>query len=59
LDHQKPGDHTDQFFKAFEWVEMEKDAERGWYDQDEEGVIDEGNENQYFLGDREKFRAIE
>lgn len=41
-------------FKAFEWDEMERDAERAWYD-DEEHFVSNDKEN-VFLGDETKFR---
>ena len=45
-------------YSAFEWEEFEKDIERSWYDLDEGGIIDE-NEEHYFIGNTEKFKAIE
>lgn len=45
-------------YSAFEWEEFEKDIERSWYDLDEGGIIDE-NEDHYFIGNAEKFKAIE
>ena len=45
-------------YKAFEWEEFERDAERDWYDQEEGGVVDD-YEDHHFVGDKNKFQAIE
>lgn len=55
----KKGDNVSKEYRAFEWEEFQKDAERDWYDNEEEGGVVDGNEDHYFVGDKAKFRAIE
>jgi pre-mRNA-splicing factor ATP-dependent RNA helicase DHX38/PRP16 len=45
-------------YKAFEWEEFERDAERDWYDQEEGGVMDD-QEDHHFVGDKGKYHAME
>lgn len=47
----------DNEYAAFEWEEFDKEADRDWYDQDENGVIEDSDA--HFVGDRERFRLIE
>ena len=47
----------DNEYAAFEWEEFDKEADRDWYDQDENGVIEDSDA--HFIGDRERFRLIE
>lgn len=54
---KKPA-NNDFAYSAFEWEEFEKEIERSWYDLDEGGILDE-NEEHYFIGNTEKFKAIE
>jgi len=51
-------DLFDKDYKAFEWEEFERDAERDWYDNEEGGVADD-YEDHHFVGDKNKFHAIE
>ena len=47
-------------FAAFEWEELDKEADREWYDQEEGGdYVDEQNAEKYFLGDKDVFEKIE
>jgi len=57
-DFLKEDDGLEQNYRAFEWEELDKDAERTWYDQEEEGIVDD-EEDRHFIGDKNKFRAIE
>ena len=41
-------------YARFEWEELERDAERAWYDDDEQQYMNE-KEN-FFLGDNDKFK---
>jgi hypothetical protein len=50
----KPSNSLENEFRAFEWDEIERDAERAWYDDEEQYVYND-KEN-VFLGDEEKFR---
>ena len=49
----------DNEYSAFEWEEMERDADRAWYDCAESGVMDEDREDLYFVGNKDKFHQIE
>jgi pre-mRNA-splicing factor ATP-dependent RNA helicase DHX38/PRP16 len=58
-EHRKRAYGTDDF-AAFEWEEIDREADRDWYDQEEGGdYIDENNADKYFLGDKDKFQKIE
>ena len=58
-EHRKRAHGTDDF-AAFEWEEIDREADRDWYDQEEGGdYIDENNADKYFLGDKDKFQKIE
>lgn len=58
FNNRVPEDRVNDY-AAFEWEEMDREAEFDWYDVDENGLIDEYNPEKYFLGDNEKFKAME
>jgi len=55
---EEEGKNLDKNYKAFEWEEFERDAERDWYDQEEGGVMDD-QEDHHFVGDKGKYHAME
>lgn len=47
-------------YAAFEWEELNKDVDREWYDNDEQGFGDDDyNMDRKFIGDAEVFEAME
>jgi pre-mRNA-splicing factor ATP-dependent RNA helicase DHX38/PRP16 len=54
-----PGLDIENEYSAFEWEEMEREADRQWYDNFEGGGAMEDAEEYYFIGDKQKFHLIE
>lgn len=46
-------------FAAFEWEELDREADRDWYNFDEGCLVDEMDPEKIFVGDKEKFLAME
>ena len=55
---EKTEPNPEKDYKAFEWEELERDRDRDWYDQEEGGVLDD-IEDHHFIGNKDKFHAIE